>query len=83
MGEEQITSVIGMLRELQEDSSVPKNVKTRVESTIVALQEKKEEAPIKISRALHELESITEDNNMESYTRMQLLSIVSALEMLT
>ena len=46
----------------------------------LALQEKTE-VSIKVSRALHELESIAEDNNMQSYTRMQIFNIVSALEM--
>ena len=82
MGEEQITSVISMLRELQEDSGVPKNVKLKVKDTITSLQEKTETS-IKVSRALHKLESITEDNNVQSCTRMQLYSIVSALEMLS
>lgn len=82
MGEEQLFSVITMLRELQEDSSVPKNVRTKIETTIKSLEEDSE-ISIKISRALHELESVAEDNNVQSYTRMQLFNIVSALEMLS
>lgn len=80
MGEEQLIAVIGMLKELEEDSTVPKNVKARVTSTIKALETAGCEISIKVSRAMNELESITEDNNMQPHTRMQILSIVSTLE---
>lgn len=79
MGEEQIPTVIVMLKELEEDSTVPKNIKMKVTNIIKALEESGE-ISIKVSRAMNELESITEDNNMQSHTRMQILSIVSTLE---
>lgn len=76
---DQITMVIAALRELEGDSQVPKNVKTKITSTISTL-EQAGEMPIKVSRALQELEQLTEDNNMQAYTRTQIFNIVSLLE---
>lgn len=76
---EQLQNVISALQELEQDPSTPKNVKARIQSTIKVLNEKSETS-IKVSRALHELEDITEDVNVQSYTRTQIFSIVSLLE---
>ena len=78
--DEKLTSVIEMLRELEDDGAVPKNVKNKISLTIKDLETSKEELSIKVSRALHVLEEITEDSNMQPYTRTQLFNIVSALE---
>ena len=71
--------IIEALQELQDDGSVPRNIKSKIASTLKVLQEEGENK-IKISRALSELEEETEDANMQSYTRMQLLNVVSLLE---
>ncbi len=76
---EQLQNVILALQELEQDPSTPKNVKARIQSTIKVLNEKSETS-IKVSKALHELEDITEDVNVQSYTRMQIFNIVSLLE---
>ena len=78
---DQLTIVISALRELEDDSQVPRNVKASVNTTIKTL-EQEGETSIKVSRALQELEQLTEDNNMQSYTRTQLFNIVSLLEVL-
>jgi len=75
----QLLSIIGYLQELEQDSTVPKNVKGKIVSTIKALQEDRE-LSIKVSKALHELEVLTEECNMQPYTRTQLFNIVSLLE---
>jgi len=80
MNQEKITTVIALLREVEEDSCVPKNVKNKISITIKDLETSKEETPIKISRALHALEELTEDSNMQADTRTQIFNIVSTLE---
>jgi len=76
---EQIESIIDVLNELSEDGSVPRNVKETVNSTIKALKEDKE-ISIKINKALHELDEIADDPNLQQYTRTQIWNVVSLLE---
>jgi uncharacterized protein (UPF0147 family) len=76
---DQLQNVIFALNELDQDPSTPKHVKAKLQSTIKVLNEKAE-LSIKVSRALHELEDITEDMNVQSYTRTQIFNIVSLLE---
>jgi uncharacterized protein (UPF0147 family) len=78
---DQITMVIAALRELEQDNQVPKNVKSKITGTITVL-EQDGEMPIKVSKALQELEQLTEDNNMQAYTRTQIFNIVSLLEVI-
>ncbi len=76
---DQLTMAVAALKELEQDTQTPRNVKAKILTTIITL-EKEGETNIKASRALQELEQLTEDNNMQSYTRTQLFNIVSILE---
>ena len=76
----EFAAVIEALEELKVDTSVPKNVKTKIESTIYALQEEIA-VSLRASKALHELEDIAEDNNMQPHIRTQIFNVVSLLEM--
>jgi len=76
-----ITDAIDVLQEMLEDNTVPKNVRARLEKTIIVLQQK-EENKIKISRALHEIEEISSDTNMQADTRTQLFNVASMLEII-
>lgn len=78
--DERLVTVISLLRELEEDNSVPKNIKNKISLTIKDLETSTEEVSITVSRALHVMEELTEDSNMQAYTRTQLFNIVSALE---
>lgn len=71
--------IIEALKEMQEDSTVPKNIKNKIIGIIQVLNEKVETS-IKVSKALSELEDLTEDTNMQAYTRTQLWNIISMLE---
>ncbi len=74
-----ILNAVEMLKEMLEDGSMPKNVRAKLEKTIHCLQDK-EESKIKVSRALHELEEISNDTNMQADTRTQIFNVVSVLE---
>jgi uncharacterized protein (UPF0147 family) len=78
---DELTMVIAALRELEQDNQIPKNVKSKITGTITVL-EQTGEMPIKVSKALQELEQLTEDNNMQAYTRTQIFNIVSLLEVI-
>lgn len=74
-----LQQAITELQELEQDTTTTKNVKTKIISTLKLLKEDTE-VSIKVSKALHELEEITENENVQSYTRTQLFNIVSLLE---
>tara|TARA_Y100000294_G_C8369924_1_gene262309 strand:- start:99 stop:356 length:258 start_codon:yes stop_codon:yes gene_type:complete len=77
--QEQLNSILEVLKELSEDSTVPKNVKAKVLEVIEILKSS-EELSLKISKALQELEEISDDNNLQSFTRTQIWNITSMLE---
>lgn len=75
----QINDIIGVLEDLENDSSVPRNVKDKIKNTIEALKEEKD-LKISVNKALHELDEIADDPNLQPYTRTQIWNIVSLLE---
>ena len=74
-----LAQAIDALSELVEDSTVPKNIKAKLEC-MISLLNGNAECSIKVSRVLHEIEEIDSDSNMQPYTRMQIFSVVSMLE---
>ena len=74
-----LQQVLFALQELHEDEYVPKNVKLKVAQTMELLNQEGE-ISIRKSKALTELEALTEDANVEAYTRSQLFNVVSLLE---
>ena len=79
MPDDEFSDVIELLTELKKDSTVPKNVKDRIDSTIKHLEDE-EETAIKVNRALHDLEEVADDANLQPFTRTQIWNIVSLLE---
>ena len=80
MSSDELTNeTIETLKELEEDSNIPKNVKIKIQSIIDILKEDSETS-IKVNKALNELDEISNDPNLEAYTRTQLWNIVSLLE---
>lgn len=77
---QRLQGIIESLKELQEDNTLPKNVREKINSIINVLNEKSE-VSLKVDKALHELEGISEDSNLQSYTKTQIWGIVSMLEM--
>ena len=76
-----IVKAISALKELQSDSTLPKNITSKIDNTIRFL-ESDGEVPIIVSKAISEIEDLTENNNMESFTRTQLFNVVSILEII-
>ncbi|OYT31334.1 hypothetical protein B6U93_03805 [Candidatus Woesearchaeota archaeon ex4484_78] len=77
-----VKEIIGVLEEMQNDPTVPKNVKAVVANVIKILQEEKD-ISVASYKALSALEELSDDNNMQSYTRTQLWDVASMLEKLT
>ena len=79
MENKEIRNVVTILSELKEDVTVPKNVRFKIENTIKILNEDTE-IQIKVSKVLSALEEISEDVNLQSYTRTQVWDAISELE---
>ncbi len=79
MVDAELKEIIELLDELKKESSVPKNVKEKIDSTVEILKEDDDETAIKVNRALHELEEVADDANLQPFTRTQVWNIVSHL----
>ena len=82
MTQETVDSVIESLSQIQQDVSVPKNVRSKMENAIKALQDEAQNIKVKVDKSLQELECLDEDPNIPVYTRTQIWNIVSLLESL-
>lgn len=78
--DDRLQVVVSLLRELEGDVQVPKQVKVRIAATIKLLEVDSAELRMNVSRAVSELEELAEDSNMQPFTRTQLFNIVSQLE---
>ncbi len=79
MTEEKIKDIINALSELSNDSAVPKNVKNKINQMINILGDNSE-LSIRINKVLNDLDETADDTNIQAYTRIQILNIVSLLE---
>jgi uncharacterized protein (UPF0147 family) len=71
--------IVFALRQLGEDSDVPKSVKQRIETSIRFL-ETQEKPHLKLSKALHNLEDLGDNCNLQPMIRTQLLGVMSLIE---
>ena len=77
---ENLNELIEMIIELTEDSSVPRNVKDKLKSINSILTDKSREKNISINEAKDILAEISEDQNLQTFSRTQLWNISSMLE---
>jgi uncharacterized protein len=80
MGKENVfEEILDFLEELKDDNTIPRNIKGKIENIIEILNS---DADYNISKdkALNELEDISNDNNLQSFTRTQIWSVISMLE---
>lgn len=81
---EEIKQIIELLEELQEDTSVSKNVKNKLQTMKEELQTtKKENLSLTVNKLLSDLEELSADINMPMFVRTQIWSITSLLETLS
>lgn len=76
----ELVAFVEALSELEQDSSMPKNVKLKLQTAISVLKEEGKDLKIKANKALQELEEASDDPNMPSYLKPQIWNIVSLLE---
>ena len=72
-------NILFVLEELEDDNTVPKNVRSKI-AEIKMILAMDAEMEIKKSKVMYQLEVISEDVNLQPYTRTQIWDIISGLE---
>ena len=72
--------IIPLLKQVAEDRTVPRNIREKIEASIAALQDNKEDIKMRINTAVSNLDEVSNDPNIPMYTRTQIWNIVTALE---
>lgn len=80
MTEESLKDIISLLSQIEEDFTVPKNVRVKVKNAYVCLNDCIESVDVRINKSLQELDDISDDPNVPSYVRTQIWNAVSMLE---
>lgn len=81
MSDSNFDIIVETLKQLKEDSGIPKNVKSKINDVIDILQGKLEKS-IKVDKAMHIFDEFSDDSNIDPFTRTQLWNVVSSLESL-
>ena len=79
MPSDKLSTIIAALSEVDQDSTVPRNIKEKIQKTIENLKGESD-LSIKVDKALQELDEIADDINLQAYTRTQIWNLVSMLE---
>lgn len=77
---EKIQEVLECLSLIEQDNTVPKNIRSKIKGMMALLNDNTENINLLIDRSLEEFGEIAEDPNIPSYTRMQIWGVVSLLE---
>ncbi|MFP4568066.1 MAG: UPF0147 family protein [Candidatus Woesearchaeota archaeon] len=81
---DELNQVLDLLEELQEDTSVSKNVKLKIQSMRQELKEaSKDNLSLIVNKILSDLEELSSDVNIPMFVRTQIWSITSLLESLS
>tara|TARA_Y100000034_G_scaffold102119_1_gene126827 strand:+ start:349 stop:594 length:246 start_codon:yes stop_codon:yes gene_type:complete len=76
---EQLVSIKEMLGEIKGDNSIPKNIRSKIDDVLCEIGNEDCSMDIKVSRLLNELEEISEDPNLPSYIRSEILMTIGIL----
>ena len=79
--EQQLDNIVFLLEELFEDDTVPRNVRAKLQSVKKVLTGP-EELAIKKNKALQMVTDVNDDSNLKSFSRDQILLVLSELEAL-
>jgi len=78
--EDRMQQAIGVLGQISEDSTTPRNIRRAAKSSIDALQVSGHSPAVRASNAVGLLDEILQDPNMPPYTRVKLWNVMSLLE---
>ncbi|MBI2667175.1 UPF0147 family protein [Candidatus Woesearchaeota archaeon] len=74
-----IKEILDLLLQLEQDITIPRNIRTKLKTTLELLDENTDIA-IRVDKSLQELDEIVEDPNVPSYARTQIWNVMSLLE---
>ena len=75
-----LQQALAILDDLRDDSTLPKNVRSTIASIIDMLNDESIDISIRVDKAMLELEQISSDTNIQSYSRTMLYQVTSNLE---
>lgn len=81
--DEKVVEINELLKELQQDNTVPKNVKIKLSEMEVSLNKKTDDLSLVINKVLSDVEEIANDINLPMFIRTQIWNLTSMLEGLT
>jgi uncharacterized protein len=76
---EKIEQAKEALRELINDTTVPRNIKEKLQHALTALGEQTNSS-LNIDKAKQQIEEVADDPNLQSYIRTQIWGVTSLLE---
>jgi len=78
--EEMIKQCIYMLQVLNDDSTIPRNIRRAADETVKILSDEKKSVGMRAASALSHIDEVSSDSNMPMHARTKIWEIVSALE---
>jgi len=78
--EQKFTNAMELMSEIEEDLTVPKNIKLKIKEIKNYFEDESSLIEVKANKAMEILDNISDDTNIPSHTRAQIWSIMSVLE---
>jgi uncharacterized protein (UPF0147 family) len=78
-----LDSVVKILEDLGEDSSVPKNIRRSTQEAAQKLKDESKDVSVRINAAVSILDEVSNDPNLPVHARTQVWQIASELETLS
>ena len=75
-----IEAINKLLDEINEDRTVPRNIRTMVQEAKSDLNDENKDMAVRINSAISILDNVSNDTNIPTYARTQVWNIVSMLE---
>ena len=82
MVDSEIAEINKLLDEINEDRTVPRNIRTLVLEAKKHLNNEKEDMAVRINSAVSILDEVSNDQNIPTYTRTHIWNVVSLLEII-
>ncbi len=77
-----LQDIKAILRELADDRKIPKNVRAVIEDAIKELNKEELPAKTRVNTVITMLEEVSNDPNLQPFSRTEIWNVVSMLEMI-